>query len=142
MDDKILEVRMEKWRKVLALQLDSGLTQTEWCLNNGIRRRQFQYWQKKIRDYELSKMSTSDQIQNARTENTTMVTTVASSPQMFAELPCIDSSATEVITEISSADTKTQDMLTLMYNDFQINIHDSFNEGTLAKVLKVIKNVK
>ena len=53
MDKAVMSVRMKKWARILQEAATSGLTKTEFCAQNGIDRRQFFHWQKKIREYVL-----------------------------------------------------------------------------------------
>ena len=53
MDKAVMSVRMKKWAGILQEAATSGLTKTEFCTQNGIDRRQFFHWQKKIREYVL-----------------------------------------------------------------------------------------
>ena len=48
-----MSVRMKKWAGIIQEAATSGLTKTEFCARNGIDRRQFFHWQKRIREYVL-----------------------------------------------------------------------------------------
>ncbi len=53
MDQAVMSVRMKKWAGIIQEAVNSGLTKTEFCEKNGINRRQFFLWQKRIREYVL-----------------------------------------------------------------------------------------
>ena len=53
MDKAIMSVRMKKWAGILQEAAASGLPKVTWCEQNGINRRQFFHWQKKIREFVL-----------------------------------------------------------------------------------------
>lgn len=53
MDKAIMSVRMKKWAGILQEAAASGLPKVTWCEQNGIDRRQFFHWQKKIREFVL-----------------------------------------------------------------------------------------
>ena len=53
MDKVIMSVRMKKWAGILQEAAGSGLPKVTWCEQNGINRRQFFHWQKKIREFVL-----------------------------------------------------------------------------------------
>ncbi len=53
MDSAIMSVRMKKWVDILQEAAASGLPKVTWCEQNGINRRQFFHWQKKIREFVL-----------------------------------------------------------------------------------------
>ena len=44
---------MKKWAGILQEAAASGLPKVTWCEQNGINRRQFFHWQKKIREFVL-----------------------------------------------------------------------------------------
>ena len=48
-----MSVRMKKWAGILQEAAASGMTKVAWCEQNGINRRQFFHWQKKIREFVL-----------------------------------------------------------------------------------------
>lgn len=53
MDKAVMSVRMKKWAGILQEAAASGMTKVAWCEQNGINRRQFFHWQKKIREFVL-----------------------------------------------------------------------------------------
>ena len=53
MNKAIMNVRMKKWAVILQEAAASGLPKVTWCEQNGINRRQFFHWQKKIREFIL-----------------------------------------------------------------------------------------
>ena len=53
MNKAIMNVRMKKWAGILQEAAASGLPKVTWCEQNGINRRQFFHWQKKIREFIL-----------------------------------------------------------------------------------------
>lgn len=137
MDENIKAVRREKWRKVVMSQKASGLTITEWCEQNGMRTRQFHYWQKVLRDNDLLEMKTSD---NASEISVPACTESKNDPlQVFAEIPV--SHLSEQDSDINSSAFYGQDSgIMIRYQDLQIRITDTFNEGALSRVLQVIRN--
>ena len=137
MDESIKAVRREKWRKVVMSQKASGLTITEWCEQNGMRTRQFHYWQKVLRDNDLLEMKTSD---NASEISVPACTESKNdSLQVFAEIPVSHLSGQD--SGINSSTLYGQDSgIMIRYQDLQIRITDTFNEGALSRVLQVIRN--
>lgn len=53
MDRDYHRVKMASWAKIVSEANESGMYKTQWYQQQGIKIRQFQYWQKKIRDYIL-----------------------------------------------------------------------------------------
>lgn len=143
MDEGIMSFRMEKWRNVILLQMQSGQTKTEWCEQNGVRLRQFQYWNKKLRDHEMLKIKQNGS-ETDESDITTIVPTDSSSTQVFAELRCLDTSSSSDVLSVSSAlqNASSDSGISISLNDFKLNIANSFSEGTLLKVLRVLQDVK
>ena len=139
MDENIKAVRREKWRKVVMLQKASGLTITEWCEQNGIRARQFHYWQKILRDNALLEMNTE---QNASEPMlSACVSSHDTAVQVFAEVPITlqplqEDNPDKPLSGIASPDSG----IMIRCQDLQIRLSDSFSERALAKVLQVIRN--
>lgn len=139
MDENIKAVRREKWRKVVMSQKASGLTITEWCEQNGMRIRQFHYWQKVLRDSDLLELKTSD---NASDISVPACTEPKNdSVQVFAEIPVSHHSVQDSGTNASAAYGQDSGIM-IRYQDLQIRIADTFNEGALSRVLQVIRNAE
>ena len=137
MDESIKAVRREKWRKVVMSQKASGLTITEWCEQNGMRTRQFHYWQKVLRDNDLLEMKTTDNSSDISVPACTGPKN--DSLQVFAEVSLPHHSDQDA--GISTASFYDQDSgIMIRYQDLQIRIADTFNEGALSRVLQGIRN--
>lgn len=139
MDENIKAVRRERWRKVVMTQKASGLTITEWCEQNGIRARQFHYWQKILRDNALPEMQ-PDQI-NCEELTPACVPAPTTSVQVFAEVPVAPQNRAvgtqeERYSELCGLDSG----ILIQCQDLQIRIRDNFSERALIKVLQVIRN--
>lgn len=139
MDENIKAVRREKWRQVIMLQKASGLTITEWCEQNGIRARQFHYWQKILRDNALLEMNTEQGTSEP------LLPACASSHktaiQTFAEVPITSQPLQEDNQDKSFSGITGHDSgIMIRCQDLQIRLSDTFNEGALARVLQVIRN--
>lgn len=53
MDKASYQVRAASWSSIIQEQSVSGMSKTSWCRENGIRLRQFYYWQHKLRNMIL-----------------------------------------------------------------------------------------
>ena len=51
MDKASYEIRIRGWIDIIQAANNSSLSKRQWCEQNNINRRQFYYWQKKVRDY-------------------------------------------------------------------------------------------
>ena len=139
MDENIKTVRREKWRKVVMLQKASGLTITEWCERNGIRARQFHYWQKILRDNALLEMSADHSSSEPMLPACGSVQEVA--VQTFAEVPISSHPLPQAGMERVLPENCISDSgVMIRYQDIQVHISDNFSERALAKVLQVIRN--
>lgn len=54
MDKDVMAVRLEKWKTILAVQAQSGMSKKEWCVQNNIPTWEFFEWQSRIRRSILS----------------------------------------------------------------------------------------
>lgn len=50
MDAKRYEIRLNHWMSIIQAANDSPLSKSEWCKQNGITKRTFYYWQRKVQD--------------------------------------------------------------------------------------------
>lgn len=139
MDESIKTVRREKWRKVVMLQKASGLTITEWCEQNGIRARQFHYWQKILRDNALLEINTDHNASEPMLPTCGSAQEVA--VQTFAEVPISSRALPEASLEkVFAENVISGSGVIIRCQDIQIHISDTFSERTLARVLQVIRN--
>ena len=56
MDKEVYKIRLDKWRKLIYEANTCGMKKTEWCRINGVSRKQFYYWQKKVRAQALEEI--------------------------------------------------------------------------------------
>ncbi|NNA37683.1 hypothetical protein HBO97_24595, partial [Pseudomonas lundensis] len=52
------EILVEKWRKVIAERMQSGMSVRPWCKERGMSEGQYYYWLKVIREESLIKAGT------------------------------------------------------------------------------------
>ena len=133
-----MSVRMKKWAGIIQEAATSGLTKTEFCAQNGIDRRQFFHWQKKIREYvlqqnpELGLPPSHGQMQQIRAVNSQIMPSLP----VFVELkPKEESPSDPLVPEMSfSAGAMIQ------IGPYQVYIGDSVTEKTLSTILSVIRH--
>ena len=136
MDKAVMSVRMQKWVEVLEAANASGLTKTEWCAQNGIRSRQFFYWQKRIRDYLLEQhpelgLSTSEN--RIREANAQMLAFLPS----FYELTPRERSP-DVLPFLEETMCAFSTMIRI--GKYEVYVGDSSSEKTLSTILSVIQH--
>jgi hypothetical protein len=59
MDTKTVtrEVRLQQWSAVMRERQQSGLSINAWCETRGIRRHQYFYWQRKLREMSCAELA-------------------------------------------------------------------------------------
>ena len=58
MDQTTKEIRTEQWRQIVLEANGTSLTKKEFCRQNGIKEKQFYYWQRKIRRQDAARFLT------------------------------------------------------------------------------------
>ena len=51
MDTTAYEIRLNHWMSIIQAANESPMSKSEWCRQNGITKRKFYYWQRKIQDH-------------------------------------------------------------------------------------------
>ena len=54
------EYRMDQWSKVIQRRMESGQTITDFCEAEGIKKHQYFYWQRKLREAACTDLSVAD----------------------------------------------------------------------------------
>ena len=136
MDKGVREIRLQQWITIIKACNDSGLTKTKWCRDNGVNRRQFNYWQRKIRTMVL------DSEKQASSAGTTELSE-------FCEIvPTTNSLVPKSIQQdihkqagISDSDYHERNAgITVECGGCRILVNEGFSEKSLSSVLKVIRN--
>ena len=128
-----MSVRMKKWAGILQEAAGSGLPKVTWCEQNGINRRQFFHWQKKIREFVLEQhpelgLSVADgQIRAVNNQMT-------SSLPIFCELK---PQATLPSAPANNPDDSFSAMIQL--EQCRVYVGNEITEKTLAMILSVIQ---
>ena len=134
-----MSVRMKKWASIIQEAATSGLTKTEFCARNGIDRRQFFHWQKRIREYVLDNnpelglpMLVHGQMQQIREVNSQIMPSL---PEFCELKPREELTAIRPVSETTiSAGAMIQ------LGEYQIYVSDSVTEKTLSTILSVIRH--
>jgi len=53
-------LKLAEWRKLIAAQVESGKPIDDWCHEQGLSRRMYFYWQRKIREEAIRNMPLND----------------------------------------------------------------------------------
>lgn len=136
MDEAVMSVRMKKWAGILQEAAASGLPKVTWCEQNGINRRQFFHWQRRIREFMLEQhpelaMSVPDG--QARDVNGKMT---ASLP-IFCELK--EQTALPSVPEKATASSFSAEAM-IQLGQYQVYVGNTASEKTLAMILAVIQH--
>ena len=138
MDKYYHMVRMASWAKIVSEANESGMYKTQWCQQQGIKIRQFQYWQKKIRDYILEHpgLSIADLINPEKTVPETVPNgsfyEISPGQQSLLSTGMETSGTTDRLPQVPA--------LVLQVGSLQLYIGDGFNEDTLSSAIRVIRN--
>lgn len=138
MDKATNELRMQKWASIVREANNSGLPKKTWCEQNGIKPRQFHYWQKKIRAHLLAAQNSSLPVAQNRALSVAAAGQDHSDTPVFCELkvPSYKYGCTD-----GSGSLSFSPEIMLQYNHFQMMIGSGISPETLTTVLDVIKNV-
>ena len=139
MDKGVMSVRMKKWAGILQAANASGLTKTEWCERNGINRRQFFHWQKKIREFVLEQNPDlglsvfPGGMRDLRAINSQ----ITSSLPVFCELKPANELSAGVY---SSDDVSFSAGAMIHFGEYKVYVSDSISENVLSTILTVIRH--
>ena len=131
-----MSVRMKKWAGILQEAAASGLPKVTWCEQNGINRRQFFHWQKKIREFVLEQhpeLGLSVPDGQIRAVNNQMT----SSLPIFYELK---PQATIPTSPASNLDTPFSAEAMIQLGQCQVYVGKMTSESTLSMILSVIQH--
>ena len=133
-----MNVRMKKWAGILQEAAASGVPKVTWCEQNGINRRQFYHWQKKIREFVLEQhpeLGLSVPEGQIRAVNSQMT----SSLPIFYELnPQVESSSSTAHENSSAASFSAEAMIQL--GQYQVYVGNAISERTLSMILSAIQH--
>ena len=132
MEKTAYSLRIRHWIGVIQEANSSDLTHKEWCMQNGISRRQFYYWQKKVREYLIESGKTSGLLQTI--ESQPAEANLEPIAPVFCEVPLAPRQRIEHDTDFS------QPELVLNYGPFQLLVGGNISERTLTTVIAVIRH--
>lgn len=136
MDKKAYEIRIREWMGILQAASESSLSKTEWCKQNGISKRKYYYWQRKVQDHLIENGMVP--------ENSISPIPAGSSSLMerpvFCEIsePASASGPALCSSEQRAADFRAEAVISC--GSISILINEDTSEKTLGKVLSVLRN--
>ena len=134
MNKEVRMVRLQQWMDLLQQVAASGIPKCTWCDQNGVSKRQFFYWQKKVQEYILSQQQ-SDTPLPATGEGTAVPAFLSPKPPVFCELKSsaqFRGSHAEPVTSLSAG-------IMLQIGQYQVFVGNTADEHTLAMVLSVLR---
>ena len=134
MDHATTEIRTEQWRQIVLEANGSSLTKKEFCRQNGIKEKQFYYWQRKIRRQESSRLRLEATL--APVESTSVVSSCSSSS--FVTVNLSEPEDTSFI-PLSLSSTFHPELMIQM-NGVNLFVVSSVHEETLQSVIRVLRN--
>ena len=133
MDQITKEIRTEQWRQIVLEANGTSLTKKEFCRQNGIKEKQFYYWQRKIRRQDAARFL--EETSPAQVETSPVVSSCSSS------FVALELSAPEEFPQDSSTLTSMfQPELMLQLNGVQLFVGETVHEATLQSVIRVLRN--
>ena len=134
MDHATTEIRTEQWRQIVLEANGSSLTKKEFCRQNGIKEKQFYYWQRKIRRQESSRLRLEATL--APVESTSVVSSCSSSS--FVTVNLSEPEDTSSI-PLSLSSTFHPELMIQM-NGVNLFVVSNVHEETLQSVIRVLRN--
>lgn len=126
MDANTMKLRVEQWMPIFEAQARSGMTKSQWCDENGIRRWEFYERQRECREYMLKTSEPQNQL------------TALPPQQGFFELPVV--SAGETGNEAHNNPSDTNGHICVECGKFRINIDGRINKETLMTLIRAVAN--
>ncbi len=134
MDHATTEIRTEQWRQIVLEANGSSLTKKEFCRQNGIKEKQFYYWQRKIRRQESSRLRLEATL--APVESTSVVSSCSSSSFVTVNLPEPEDTSSIPLSLSSTFHPE----LMIQMNGVNLFVVSSVHEETLQSVIRVLRN--
>ena len=134
MDHATTEIRTEQWRQIVLEANESSLTKKEFCRQNGIKEKQFYYWQRKIRRQESSRLRLEATL--APVESTSVVSSCSSSSFVTVNLSEPEDTSSLPLSLSSTFHPE----LMIQMNGVNLFVVSSVHEETLQSVIRVLRN--
>ena len=134
MDQTTKEIRTEQWRQIVLEANGSSLTKKEFCRQNGIKEKQFYYWQRKIRRQESSRLRLEATL--APVESTSVVSSCSSSSFVTVNLSEPEDTSSLPLSLSSTFHPE----LMIQMNGVNLFVVSSVHEETLQSVIRVLRN--
>ena len=138
MDKGVHEIRLQQWISIIKDCNDSGLTKSQWCRDNGVSRRQFNYWQHKIRNLALE------------SQKQTSLAGTTEVPGFCEIVPATEPLPLEGIQRNVHQPTRTDEPdhdhhdrdagITVELGECRILVSEGFSEDSLSSVLRVLRD--
>ena len=129
------EFRLEQWKEIIQDRINSGLIVDEYCKLHNLSRNSYFYWLRKIKMDLLKTQVLKNSSNKPPQEESTIVEICPS--QSLQLVP--DSSATN-IDLLGQTSLKSQAVVSI--GGVSITVSDNTSDELLARVLKVVQNVK
>ena len=136
MDHTTTEIRTEQWRQIVLEANGTSLTKKEFCRQNGIKEKQFYYWQRKIRRQDATRLLSEAALPPV--QSAPIVSPCSSS---FVALDLLESeesppTRSSLLQERSILNPEVM----IPINGYHLFVGAGIQETTLHTVIKVLRN--
>ena len=135
MDKNVMDVRLKSWIPVFEEQARSGLTKQAFCEKNNIKRGDFFYWQRQVREYLLEQQREGIPSNKAPAKEEKALGFYEISAPEAVEKP-----QTEIIAKPYEPLVQMPSSISISYGGFTIEMHGEVNEPALCAILKAVKH--
>ena len=113
------QVKLDRWTAILKEQNSSGLSIKDWCSQNGIKRDQFFYWKRKLKESVLE----------------------SALPEIVpVSLPTLSSDCTTCKTCTTPQLTNTDFLARITIQDVSIELGSGATEQLISGIIKAVRN--
>ena len=134
MDAKAYEIRFNHWMSIIQAANDSPLSKSEWCRQNGITKRTFYYWQRKVQDHliETGMIPQSTEVQISTQP------VVAKNQPVFCEISDLTSETAPDAPMSVEADFRADAVIRC--GSISVLINENTSSRTLSCLLSALRN--
>ena len=129
MQNEVMDIRAEQWRKIILEARSSELTIKEWLIRNNVSRDAYFYWQRKLRMQDIASLNTAPSSTSIPINTNKAFVEITSAEQASSPQSSPSVIQPAIVPE-----------LMIKYGDYQIYAGNNISERSLSIVIKVLSN--